>query len=354
MRVLLAELEPVIARWPTMELQWIEALPAITHRTRVIGPALRSGVSWSQTRLLGWPPSEFVCRPKQRVADTLLLTTLRWTIERVADIRRSASASAPGVDQAVRAQLDVAQSLLEIEPVAAARSARPDRVDLEMVRAEGDPWTALADAAIELVALDEASLLDLARRLIAPTEERWRLFHLAVLGVFLGALRERGHSYVSLRPLSATSAGPAFEVVDGSGRLWDMWFEAAGMWTYYDVASPYASAAAGVSGAGGPLGTDIALVRPGEAALLLDCKYSLDPSVVARDGYRAAAAYAAEAEAGLAQEIVSVAVGPQDVIDEPGFTELPVGRVGIVPPTHIGPLLTEFLAAAAYQPPRDR
>src|SRR3954462_8334186 len=62
MRVLLAELLPALVRWPAMELTWVEALPAVTHRTRDVAPHLGAGVSWPQTRLHGWPPREFVRR----------------------------------------------------------------------------------------------------------------------------------------------------------------------------------------------------------------------------------------------------------------------------------------------------
>src|SRR5262245_14189393 len=71
MRVLLEELIPSIAPWPTLLFEWVEALPAVTRRTREVGPVLAAGVSWPATRIRGWPPSEFVCRPKHRMADQL-------------------------------------------------------------------------------------------------------------------------------------------------------------------------------------------------------------------------------------------------------------------------------------------
>lgn len=345
MRVLLAELVDAIEQWPTMELEWVEALPAMSHRVREVGPVLGSGVSWSGTRLRGWPPTEFVSRPKIRVADQLLVTSLRWTIERLAAIRSSAEKSAPGVSEPIRTQLDAAEALLEIEPVASAHAAAPAEVDLSAISSEGRPWTQMADVTAELLALDEASVFGLARRLVAPTEERWRLFHLAVFGEMLRALRDRGLRYRSLRPLSATGSGPAFEVVDGDGRIWDLWFEASGVWRYYGVRDPYATAVAGVSGAGTALGCDVALVRFPERALLVDAKYSSNPAVVGRDGYRAAIAYAAEARSGLVDDVVSVAVGPAEVVQQPGWAQTDVGQIGVIAPSDLPNAITRIIEA---------
>lgn len=354
MRVLLAELAGAVEQWPRMELEWVEALPAVSHRIREVGPVPRSGVSWPATRLRGWPPAEFVSRPKTRVADQLLVTALRWTIERLVAIRSSAEKAAPGVSEPIRAQLDTAQALLEIEPVASALGVAPAEVDLAGISSEGRPWAQMAPVTAQLLALDDASVLALARRLVAPTEERWRLFHLAVFGETLRALRQCGLRYRSLRPLSATTSGPAFEIVDHNGRTWDLWFEASGAWQYYGVQDPYTAAVAGVSGAGTALGCDVALVRFPEQALLVDAKYSANPAVVGRDGYRAALAYAAEARSGLVDEVVSVAVGPAEVVRQPGWTTTEVGQIGVIAPSGLSETITRLVGmdGCAWSPAR--
>ncbi|MBB4663076.1 hypothetical protein [Conexibacter arvalis] len=350
MRVLLAELADLIEDWPTLELEWIEALPAVSHRVREVSPVPGSGVSWAATRLRGWPPSEFVSRPKARVADQLLVASLRWTIERLALVRISAEQAAPDVSAPIRAQLDTAERLLDVEPVASAPAIAPSEVDLTAIAAEGRPWAQLSPVTAALLALEEATVLDLARRLVAPTEERWRLFHLGVFGEVLRALRDRGHVYRSLRPLSATSSGPAFEVVDTAGQSWDLWFEAAGAWKYHGVCDPYADAVAGVPGAGSALGCDVALMRFSERAMLLDAKYSANAAVVGRDGYRAALAYAAEARSGLADEVVSVAVGPTEVVQTPGWTLTDVGQIGVIAPDHLGHALARLFDRRSSSP----
>ncbi len=343
MRVLLEDLSSLIAEWPSLELEWIEALPAVSHRLREVSSVPGSGVSWAATRLRGWPPSVFVSRPKSRVADQLLVASLRWTIERLATVRASAERASPGVSAAIGAQLDTAEALLEIEPVASAPALAPSARDIPVIAAEGRPWAQMSRVTEELLALEETTILDLARRLIAPTEERWRLFHLGVFGEVLRFLRERGCHYRSLRPLSATSSGPAFEVVDDAGQSWDLWFEAAGAWKYYGVDDPYADAVAGVPGAGSALGCDVALMQFPQRAMLVDAKYSADATVVGRDGYRAALAYAAEARSGLVDEIVSVAVGPDEVVRHQGWTQTEVGQIGVIAPDGLRHALARLL-----------
>lgn len=346
MRVLLEQLAEPLASWPTGVLPWLEALPAAAVRTREVMGRPGSGTAWAATRAHGsWPPRRYVARPKQRIADQLLVTTLRWVAERLLDVQAKAIGSYAEAAPGVRRQLAVLGELLDQEPVASAPAVAPTTVDLAAIAAEGRPWVGLADIAGRLLALDDASALELARRLIAPTEESWRLFHLAVLGRMLGELRRAGWAYESLKPLSGSSSGPAFSVDDPRGGRWELWFEAAGAWSYHGLADPYADAAAGTPGAGSALGCDIALLQPGGRALLIDCKYSPYGSVVGRDGYRAALAYAAEAvSGGLAAQVISVAVGPDDVVGAAGWTDTAVGRVGVIGARDTSALVGELLS----------
>jgi hypothetical protein len=187
-------------------------------------------------------------------------------------------------------------------------------------------------------------LVELAQRIVAPDPDlAWRLFHLAVLGEVLHALRTCGARVSSKRPLGDSLRGPAYEVTDAGGRRWDLWFEAAGAWSRYGFDSPYVSAAAGVPGAGQPLGTDLMLVRPGDRALLLECKYSWNPSVVARGGYEQIVAYATEAHEIAPGNVTAVVVGPAGVVQHVGFAETLAGPIGIIPPEAIPPLIENAL-----------
>lgn len=342
-RVVFQELEPLMASWPRSVRAWVNALPAVSERRRVIGPAPRAGVSWSETRRRGgWPPRSFVARPRYRLPDTLLATTLRWTLDQLAVIATAAAAPVDSTEVIARERLTVALGLLDEEPLAHTEPVAPTSTDIAALRSEGTPWRSVAPVAAKLRELGlEATLRELADRIVWPSAElAWRLFHLAILGELLHALRTSGASVVSLRPLGASLAGPAFLVTDADDRDWDLWFEAAGAWSYYGRADPYASAVAGVPGAGTAIGTDLMLIRPDECALLIECKYSSNPAVVARGGYEQALAYAAEAHELTAGAVTAAVVGPAGVVKSAAWADTLAGPVGVVPPDAI-PVVVE-------------
>ena len=349
-RILLAQLLPALEKWPLRDRDWIEALPAESIHNRATTSAPTSGTSWPDTRRLGWPPRVFSGRVRERIADTLLVTSLRWTLDELAAIRIEAVAVEPSVDQTVRRQLAVALGLLQQEPLRSSSGVMPSRSDVECLRAEGRPWNAVAPVADALQHPQRGSLAGLARRLIMPSEDlRWRLFHLGVFGEMLLALGRCGCTCRSLRPLSGSSTGPAYRVQDKIGRMWDLWFEAAGAWGHYRRESPYVRAAAGLLGGNRALGADILLIRPNRAALIVECKYSADPGVVGRDGYEQALAYAVEITTELAKHATSVVVGPEGVVlvrlIEDTFVQTTVGKVGIIPSSILGEVVSIVLEA---------
>jgi hypothetical protein len=343
-RVLFQQIEPLLARWPAQRRIWLEALPAESRRSRVVSLLPTPGTSWSETRCKGWPPSSFMSRPRMRRADTLLTTTLRWVLEQLLDVRRAAVLPTDEAQGMARAHLDVAAELLGVEPLASATAIVPRPTDLIALRGAGLPWRSVVPVAIQLRALTGAGLLELAMRVVAPDGDlAWRLFHLAILGEVLHALRVAGASVSSLRPLGDALSGPAFQVTDTRGRQWDLWFEAAGAWARYGRTCPYTRATVGVPGAGSPLGSDLLLIRPGDRALVVECKYSLSPSLVARGGYEQAAAYAVEAHELAPGNVRAVVVGPRGVIEVAGWTPTVVGRLEIVPPETLEAIISEVL-----------
>lgn len=348
-RVLLDRVAPALSRWPARVSAWIDALPAVRTHARVIRSAPFSGVSWVDTRShYGWPPGAFIGRETERGADTLLVTTLRWTVEYLVNVRNDAARAFPDVDNAVRDQIDAAAALLSLEPVSTAIGVMPGHPEVMALRHEGGAWNAVAEVADEFRTV-ESSLTDLAWRLILPDEDiRWRLFHLAVLGVVLRTLRDTGCVITSNRPLAGATAAPSYTLKDTKGLAWELWFEAAGLWKYEGEVSPYVEAVQGVPGAGRELGADILLIQPGKSALVIECKYSRNPETVARDGYHQAVTYAAEIHSRLKWqgEITSIVVGPDGVVATPSFTQLSVGRVGMVPPSFLPAAVISFLNAA--------
>jgi hypothetical protein len=349
-RVLIERVQFLIARWPDRVSTWCDILPAAKENSRVVRDAPFSGVKWARTIVrYGWPPNAFLGRQSIRQADFLMLTALRWTLGRLATVRRQARRLFADVGSPVWRQLDAAETILALDPVASAPAIRPSRHELVAVRREGNPWGAVADVAVELLDLD-TSIESLATRLLIPDEDiRWRLFHLAVLGTVLISLRRVGCELKSVGPISPGWSRPCFLVKDPTGADWDLWFEASGIWAYYKELSPYVEATSGLGGPTRPLGADLLLIRPRDRALILECKYSAAKEMVARNGYYQAIAYAAEVRTKLAANVTSFAIGPDCVVDGPGFTSSVAGRIGIAPPSEIQNLIELVLSAAGVR-----
>lgn len=317
-RVLFSEVESSLMRWPTRTRDWLRALPAESYRLREVMASPAGRVSWHETRKrFGWPPGMFVAKTRHRMADELLTRTLRWTIERMSEVRADAIAVAPHIDESVAPQLDLSFALLEVPPVRDSVGIRPSSADVRAVSRQGWPWTAVADVADRLRSVD-SSVHEYARRLLLPTEElRPKLFHLAVLGQLLNALRGRGADIVSLRPLARTTSGPAFRIVVADG-VWDLWFEAGAVWSHYSRVSPYLEISSVLHGKARPLSPDILLVQPDGAALILECKYSANADYVGGRGVTQVMAYAVESLTALAPIVVSRVIAPIEAITASG------------------------------------
>jgi hypothetical protein len=343
-RVLLSLLEPALGRWPKRTSEWLDYLPASKKHNRVVEQVPFAGVAWAESRRrFGWPPTAFVGREVERGADMLAVQALRWCTERLSQISSDSIGARPELQFGPTAQLASALGLLELEPLSSASPAIPSRGDLVALRREGAPWGSVAGVAQVLVEA-ERSIDYLIYEVLMPDDEiRWRLFHLATLGVFLVALREAGCRITSLRPLSPKSGGPNYEVVSSRGEAYLLWFEASGVWSYFGKLSPFVEATSGIGRAHRSNGADLLLLMPDRRALILECKYSWNQDVVARDGYYQAMAYAAEARSRLADVVMAVAVGPESVVSESSFTSLSIGRVGTAPPSALTSLTDEFL-----------
>lgn len=348
--ILLKKLLTPLSRWPTRRSEWIDALPAVSSRQpRRLVDAPVAGMSWVETRQHGWPPKSFVVRPRQREADTLLVTMLRWTLDRLRVMREGALSLEKNADQHAREQLDVALNLLQLDVLRAAPAVRPTRLDVAAARREGRPWSQLAEVAEVLRHLDETSLSDLASELLMPDPEiQEKLFHLAVLGeVLLAITAMDGWTFRSVRPLARRSRrGPAYVVTSPSGSKWDLWFEAAAAWGYRGygpVPSPYAEAASGVAGVGGAIGADLMLLRRPDRALVIECKYSDRTEYVGRQAYRQVMCYMLETQR-FASKVDGLVVAPTGVIGSGGgFADIAGGRVGIVPPALVAETVVRVL-----------
>ena len=73
------------------------------------------------------------------------------------------------------------------------------------------------------------------------------------------------------------------------------------------------------AGVGSSIRPDMLLIRHPSRALVLECKWSAEPSYVGRDGFHQASSYALDTLNGLASEVWSLVVGPQEIIPTPNL-----------------------------------
>jgi hypothetical protein len=317
-RTLLGRLRPQLAQLPATVDQWRGYLPVTSTTERRVAAAPRGGVSWTQTvRRFGWPPSQYVGRIRQRSADEMALTTLAWLSGRLsATLAHVASPAAfsPSLVAEVTGPIEVLREVVQsVMPDTAA--LRPERPDLLSLFSSGYPWRAVAEAA-QLVDRFESKPSFLAFELVkAEPDLAWRLFHLAVFGCLIAALRKQQFRIRWNSPLAPGFDGPQAAAQSPDGTQWDIWFESSGMRQAYGVGhGPYPRALASIKGVGGPIGADVALVDRGARALLLECKWSDKSDYVGRDGYHQASSYALDARSGIVDRVWVFVVGPVEVV----------------------------------------
>ena len=342
-RVLFEILKPDAARLPRRASQWMDALPAVTASTRVSRPGPFSGASWTETwRRAGWPPTAIWGKIRHRADDSVLVSSLRWTLETLLRVAEGASWTWPTALDPVADQLAAARAVLAREPLASAPAVPPSRVEILAMRRDGPPWSVVADVATHLHLL-VGSAEALAFQLLAPDPDlRPLLFHLGTLGAVIVALERAGCRLTSVRPISGRATGPAY-AVEGYGATWDLWFEAGGAWRHYGVREPYRIATAGMPMSYQPLGADIMLIARERRALVIECKYpvSSGPEYIARAGFLQAVTYAVEARE-LASDVAALVVGPEELTGA-GTAITAAGRVSFAPPSALPSVVHAFL-----------
>lgn len=315
----LAQLSDDLQRLPRSERQWASALPAASRSAREVSKVPSAGIRWSETvRRHGWPPAAYATRHRRRTTDETALTVLAWLARRL-DAYRHSCQSSPAllkrIEPPIRMMHQAVARLEDPNPV------KPDRTDLRSLRSSGQPWSVVSRIA-ELVARVDGDPAFVAFELLYPQPELApRLFHLNAFGVVLRTLRRARFRCAWRSPIGGARGGPRLRCADSHGLVLDLWFEAAGSRKHYALHDgAYARATRSISGAGGPIGADIAVVSAARnAALLLECKWSPDPSYVGRDGFHQAAGYALDARDGLAERVWSFVVGPAEIIPEPNL-----------------------------------
>lgn len=315
----LARVVEDLHRLPRSERDWASALPAASRSAAGISKSPSSGTRWSETaRSHGWPPTAYATRHRSRTTDETALTVLAWLAQKLDEYRRACQNS-PALLERIGPPICVMhRAVARLED---PNPVKPDRTDLRSLRSSGQPWSAVSRIA-ELVARVDDDPAFVAFDLLYPQPDLApRLFHLNAFGVVLRSLRRAGFRCMWRSPIGGRRGGPRLQCADPHGLVFDLWFEAAGSRKHYTLGEgAYARSTRSISGAGGPIGADIALVSAARnAALLLECKWSPDPSYVARDGFHQAAGYALDARDGLAERVWSFVVGPAEIVPEPNL-----------------------------------
>ena len=181
-------------------------------------------------------------------------------------------------------------------------------------------------------------------------ELRPTLFQLGVLGELLMALRSAGAAVVSTSPLSFVTGREQFHVTFG-GQVWHLWMEAGGSWQRYGASSLYRSLTTGLRAQTRPLAPDLMLILPGEAAFVLECKYSANPDYVGRTGLAQTLLYMTDVGASMASRVEGVVVAPNGIAGDITSESTPAGRLGIASPSAAVERAVEFVAG---DPTRDR
>lgn len=340
-RVLLDTVQDDLAVLPDSVRRWDDVLPAasVVLRTRSRRPKGR--IDYVRTRREGWPPERFVVRIRERIPDQLPAEVTAWTLGRLQMIVDDAEQCGSAVPEKLARQLGAARRARGLPALSMADDVVPDGEDLADLRRSGHPWRAIAALATSFKSAEDDPA-SLAYRLILPDPElAERLFHLAVVGEVLRGADAAGRNLVSRRPLGSSGKGAQFWTSDGNLRLW---MEAAGIWSSSPVPPPFRQAMIGLPGAGGQALRADLLLSDQRRALILECKYSRNPSYVAQ-GYAQVIAYGAELRRGIFDEVTTVVVAPDGVVERQGRAETLVGITLVVPASNVPDIVSEWVAS---------
>lgn len=330
-RVLWSLLLPELLSLPDQAQTWVNALPAVSTTSTVISPRPSAPINWGRTvRLnLGWPPprgvatAQFATRVRNRVADDVMVSILRWSADRLLAMQQDAARMLPEVVGQAAPQMEALAEIRAI--IGSGTDAAPSVWQLAALQAAGDPWNRLAEVVGHLLELEDDPF-DFALQVIWPDESlRGRLFHLAIYGQLLVVLRELGYAIEARVPLSGSAASPNHVAVSWRGDDVELWFEGTGAWKHYGFNNLYKLAAAGVPRRAA-LSPDCLAVRVRDSTvvgvLALECKDSASTTYVARNGYLQALAYGTEFAVGLRAPTLSFALGPSTVVQFASDTDV--------------------------------
>ncbi|WP_410664415.1 hypothetical protein [Amycolatopsis sp. lyj-84] len=339
--ILFEQCRPLIEQLPENLQDWLNVLPVATQAETVRSRSPRGAINWANTRRQGWPPTEFSGRVRRRGVDDELLSTLRWTVERLIEVHLHAKEMRPTIGKRVQGQLATLEDLVARPELQGAESEPPDLLMVEGIRRAGPLWRVVGGLSDLLRQEETTDLAQLAAELLAPDDDlRWRLFHLCVLGTMLGVLRDLKCRPVSRRPLAGRSHGPAFRVEVPGAAGWDLWFEAAEIWSSTKKTEPYVEATCGLVRRGYVRGADLFLIdHVNKRGVVIECKYT-DRGAYLRSGYDQALAYLVEARTLLIDEGEAFVVAPIEAAPKVGVGRTMAGPLIYCAPEHLKGELT--------------
>lgn len=336
----------------------MDQIPALSQRHRFWSEVPQSRVDWAKTRRRGWPPEVFAIRRRHRSTDQVTLSVLAWTLSRLKTAFEASQGlvgphAAAAEELAGDVQGILRQTLPLLDLLDEADEGTPSRDSIRAVRGAGWPWNAVADVADLFVAIEGGGADALARRLLRPDGFPESLFQLSVLGSMLVAAQQLGAAVTSLRPIGHMTDGPVYRIqLPGQGP-WDLWCEAARCWSTYGLADAYRDVAATLSTIDGApfqarhIRPDLLLARPGDRALVLECKYpaeSLDAGYIAHGMYQAA--FYGHQLAPAFESVAGYAIGPTELV--PTHEERTLGGVivGLTTPRAVRELMAGAMGVA--------
>lgn len=87
------------------------------------------------------------------------------------------------------------------------------------------------------------------------------------------------------------------------------------------------------------------LIAPGDAAFVVECKYSANADYVGRIGLAQTLLYMTDVGASMAPRIEGMVVAPDGIAGDTTFVTTPVGRLGIGPSAAAASRALEFMTA---------
>ena len=334
-------------RLPRSLSQWLDNLVLDTRRTTELRNQPTSHTDWPATlsRFGRYPSPQYIERQSVRTHSSPTLDVLRWCIVQTEELdtlvasqfgRRVLSEKAKKCFQTFREIPDL---------LSATPPERPGEYELSICGSMGGFWPGIERYARRLkVITGDANFKELSDLLHLVPDIDAQLFEFGVVGTVASGIRAASPSarWTSLAPIGAARQGKPCLVADGTGHRWEVYYQTIPL--SKRNASPYTSI--GKLLGARPLRPDIWLQHHFEGScedVIIECKYSLDPSYVL-SGLTDIFAYSVEFQDVLSSGACLVAVGPDELV--PGEKTVQ-GRFSLISPTALERFVQEIAQVVA-------